>query len=118
MKYTKTKICVECPFKKGAMKAWLGVDDVNIVMTKVHSEEGYPCNMDMAGKPNDENGYAILDDVEQCVGAILHAEKTCKSYRNPDLYEMQNRLTNSTEKNNVLGFEFRDYHILKRKNKK
>jgi hypothetical protein len=95
MKFTKKVPCAECPFRKTAMRGWLGPDTAQEVMAKAHGEGGYPCHMDMVGQPKYPDGTVNCTNVEQCAGAILHANASCKSYRDPDLRAMQDRLKGS-----------------------
>jgi len=55
-----------------------------------------------------------IEEYAQCVGAILHANKTFKRYQNPRLAEMQ-RLTKAEDLAGILGFEFKTYHSKVRK---
>ena len=104
MKFNKKTPCSECPFRKTALPGWLGPDSAKSVMEKVHGEGGYPCHMDMDGKPKDASGNVDCTEVEQCAGAIFHANASCKSYRDPDLNKMQKRLGTDFQVLNRLEF--------------
>lgn len=107
--------CKECPFIKGCMKGWLGPDNADQVMQKVHSEQGYVCHMSIHQKPTIEGGGVDINKYgHQCIGAILHANQSCKSYRDPGLWQLQQDLRKEfgdKYEGKVLDFlEFREYH--------
>jgi hypothetical protein len=107
--------CKECPFIKGCAKGWLGPDTADEVMQKVHSEQGYVCHMSIAGKATLPDGTVdIQEHGHQCIGALLHANQSCKSYRDPKLWSLQrqlDKLYGVEFKEKVLDLlEFRAYH--------
>lgn len=106
------------------MPGWLGPDTIEAVMRKVHGEAGYTCHMsvssELAGLPEDE-AIVDIDNIEQCAGALMHANKTHKIYRNPELREHQERVKDIP----ILGKDFSEHHSVfgrklkcKRKRKK
>lgn len=99
--------CVECPFRKTATPGWLGPDSAKDVIAQVHSEAGYGCHMNLEGR-GDEEGMVPRDEVEQCAGAILHANLTHKSYRSEEMRDHQAALSKCKVK--VMGWEFLTYH--------
>jgi hypothetical protein len=98
--------CRECPFRREAPKGWLGPWTVEEVHSTVQGEGGLACHLDVGrngeGKP--------IEFYRPCVGSLLHANKTCKAYRNPRLAELQKLLKGSKHQESVLGFEFKEYH--------
>lgn len=111
MKHNLKTPCSECPFRTTAMKGWLGPDTPQEVMRRVHGESGYPCHMSVTEEakslPDDED--VTYDIVEQCAGAVIHANQTAKCYfRDPALAAHQD----TVGKTKVLGFEFLKYHTV------
>lgn len=109
MKFNKKAPCAECPFRKDAMAGWLGPDTPEEVLTKVHSEGGYPCHMDMEGKPTNKDGVDCTE-VEQCAGAVLSANASCKTYRDPELWAMQLKLREGAPTPILDQFQFLKHH--------
>jgi hypothetical protein len=73
------------------------------VLRKVHGEGGYVCHTSIAGDRQ--------KNARQCVGAVMHATKTFKAYRQPLLAELQQKLRGQEKKHPILDYqEFLDHH--------
>lgn len=115
MKHTKKSPCSECPFRKKSLPGWLGPDTAQAVISRVHGETGYSCHMDLENAPAIESGefagYLDTSNVEHCAGAVIHANLSCKSYRNPELRAQQDLLKGSKHEADVLNLkEFTEHH--------
>lgn len=110
MKIVMRPPCRECPFRRKALKGWLGPDSPREVWAKVHSDSpaGYPCHMDVA-KASDED-LTDPDSVEQCVGALVHAKKTCKQYSDKWRQAASDALAAIVPAKGILGIEFMEHH--------
>lgn len=113
--FKNTPPCKECPFIRGCVKGWLGPDTPEEVMEKVHSEAGYVCHMSIAGKPQLPDGTIDVQKYgHQCIGALLHATISCKSYRDPVMNQHQRavaeRFLESLRDDVLDALEFRVYH--------
>lgn len=109
MRHNRTTFCKECPFRPTAMKGWLGPHTAEEVFKIVHGEGGYACHMDTTKAAKDgraEDGVPSYDVVEHCAGAMMHANKTFKAYKSPEMAAHQDRV----KKQKVLGFEFLKHH--------
>lgn len=117
MKCIKKKVCAECPFRKNAIPGWLGPDTALEVTQKVHSEHGYVCHMSIDKKPTDEQGRVdVSKHGHQCIGAIIHANLSCKTYRpeNP-LSALQVECEGMEKEYEILKHpEFIKYHTRKK----
>lgn len=103
MRCVKVNPCKECPFMPKAVKGWLGPDTADQVMQKVHGEGGYVCHTSIAG--------GRQANARQCTGAILHANKSFKIYRNPKLRELQDKWDGKGKEFNVLDRQqFEEHH--------
>lgn len=91
MKQTRKNPCNECPFRKKSIAGWLGPWTVQSILQQAHGEAGLGCHVDVEKKKNlsDEE---LVEKVHICVGSIQHANKSFKSYRNPELRKMQDEL--------------------------
>lgn len=106
--------CRECPFVNGSPPGWLGPDGVEDVLRKAHGEGGYACHMSIAAAPVDDAGLVDLEEHgHQCTGALLHASKTNKVYRDKQLGSLQVQVEEQvgpTWIGRILGWDFREYH--------
>ncbi len=109
MKKCKTP-CPECPFRKASPPGWLGPWNVEELISVAHGEGGLACHMDV----NKKGEGMDVAEYQPCVGAIMHANKTCKNYVNPRLAALQQQLK-GVDVSNILGFEFREHHTKTRK---
>lgn len=79
------------------------------------SERGFACHMDIDKAINvkEENKKTLTNEnLEQCAGAIMFANKCAKRYQNPELATHQEKLRDSKEAEEVLGFlEFQKHHV-------
>jgi hypothetical protein len=110
MKHNLKKPCAECPFRRGSTPGWLGPDTVLDVLHAVHGEGGYSCHMDVEREAK-ATGNEVVDpgNVEQCVGAIMHANKCFKLYRPGPLRSHQNRVDWCDDDIMEID-EFREHH--------
>lgn len=114
-KCTNRKPCAECPFRKTSMRGWLGPDKPQDVLFKVHTGEMYYCHMDVAVKVEQAELSGVEldpDTVEHCVGALMHANKSCKRFRNPTLAAAQDRLESQDHSQILDVREFSQHHDL------
>ncbi len=111
MKQVLDNPCGECPFRKKSLAGWLGPWTVETILQQAHGEGGLACHVSVAAvqkrkpKITDEK---LMKEVHVCVGSIQHANRSCKSYRNPELRAMQDALGNGEEILNL--HEFRKHH--------
>jgi hypothetical protein len=118
LKHNKRKPCKECPFLKTSVAGWLGPDSAQEVTSRVHGEAEYPCHMDVdVSIKRDgsfiQNGHTCAhpDKVEQCVGAIICANKSFKRYRVPELAAHQDAVKGCPEEKDVMNaWEFKKHH--------
>jgi hypothetical protein len=118
MKFTLRPPCAECPFLKKSLPGWLGPDSPESVWAKVHSDDefGYSCHMDVdkVAKVNEdadtESWRFDPDGTEQCVGALLHAKKTAKSYSDKWREAAREVLSKLIPLEGILGIEFMAHH--------
>lgn len=100
-KQTKFKPpCGECPFKKTSMRGWLGAACNNPVefLMSAFGEAGHPCHM---------------DNEEQCTGAIVSANMSCKKFRPGPLADMQS-MAPKKHSNILTAPEFIAHHTLRK----
>lgn len=114
MKISLRPPCKECPFLKKSLPGWLGPDTPQNVWAKVHSDGpfGYPCHMDAEKVKADDGDLQDPDSVEQCVGAILHASKTCKMYEDKFKESARKALASAVGTDSILGMEFVQHHTI------
>lgn len=119
MKHEKKRPCGECPFYNDSLPGWLGNDSPQAVIDAVNSEGGYACHMSIdrvirkgGGVIHNGKLCANVDEVQQCVGAILCATKSFKLYRKGPLRSQQDCLDRLDEdRSNILDtWEFLKYH--------
>lgn len=117
MKISLRPPCRECPFLKKSIPGWLGPDTAESVWAKVHgdNEFGYPCHMDVdkvadQTQDDEELWREDPDSVEQCVGALIHAKKTCKSYNDKFRDAARDVLAKLIGVDAVLGMDFVKHH--------
>lgn len=111
MKITLRPPCAECPFLKKSAPGWLGSDTPEAVWGQVHSDGqfGYPCHMDV-DKIKGEADLTDPDSVEQCVGALVHASKTAKSYSDKWREAARGALAKLVPADAILGMDFMQHH--------
>lgn len=121
--YERLKMCKECPFRANAPPGWLGpltVDDLlqtvhgpYIPGTKVHvGDIGHMiCHVDiarLAAKGLDDD--QILEQGQQCVGAIRYANSACKDARDPEVLDFQERVAATPDQPVIPARMLREYH--------
>lgn len=91
--------CGQCPFRKDSAKGYLGGFTVEQTLEVAKSEQEFQCHKTRE-----------TDNTKECVGRLLFATKTCKSFKDPELeaLRLHAKETNSTE--NILGFDFKQHH--------
>lgn len=91
--------CGQCPFRKDSAKGYLGGFTVEETLEVAKSEHQFDCHKTRE-----------TDNTKECVGRLLFATKTCKSFKDPELeaLRLHAKETNSTE--NILGFDFKQHH--------
>lgn len=113
MKYIARPPCKTCPFRKDSLQGYLGPETVESIEKVVHGEGlGWSCHESIAGKPTMTDGKV---DVRKygtaCTGAILSATKSCKSYREGPLADLQRTMRGHKSTSDILNaWEFRAYH--------
>ena len=112
LKCKKTTPCKECPFLRTSIPGWLGPDTAEEVMQKVHGEGGYVCHTSIDGKPNLDDGTVdVAKYGHQCIGAVISASLSCKSYRDPNLNNLQKECKGMENTYPILGrMEFMTHH--------
>lgn len=93
------KTCIECPFRKDSVKGYLGGFSVEDTIAIANSEADFYCHLTR------ETG-----NEKQCVGRLLRAGKVCKSFKRFDLERERVSLKDSEERDNILGFDFKEHH--------
>ena len=83
MKCVRTKPCGDCPFRKEAMRGWLGVWEAEDILNQAHSEVGLPCH---SSYDNEKVTVAqALKTAHVCVGSLQNANNSFKLFVNPTL---------------------------------
>ena len=96
------KPCSECPFVKGSLQGWLGPWTAPNFIRQLMSEDGQMCHSTIT-----EDGV-ITPGTQICTGGLICANKSAKSYRNPDLRKLQEEV--GKDDNVMTAFEFKQYH--------
>jgi hypothetical protein len=99
MEFNKTKPCRECPFL-AQMAGWIGghstaKDFHELVQLDIRM----PCHMtteDFLEKPVKE---------QHCAGYAMYMNKMCKSSRDPDTRELQNKVRGKEAENLLFSFD-------------
>ena len=88
---TTQKPCGECPFRKNALPGWLGPwKSAEELLRPVMGEVGFICHMSLQTDYDEARG---IDESKHklCAGSLICANKSFKSYRNPDLAAAQKK---------------------------
>lgn len=116
MKHNKRLACVECPFRRDSLRGWLGPDKAEEVIRAVLGESEYACHMDVTRSIQTKGGVlydghvaAEPEDVEQCAGAVICANKSHKRYRHSELAGHQSQVERSDDQI-MTAWEFLEYH--------
>ncbi len=101
---TTSKPCKACPFRNTALAGWLGPWKPVDLIEQIMSEGGFSCHLTIKENGNPEG-------TQQCAGALISANKSCKSYRAPELNKAQQALLEHPDTNNVMDSrEFLEHH--------
>lgn len=94
--------CMECPFRRQSPRGWLGPwQSAQEILDQAFSEAGLACHMTV-------KQTGVVEGTTVCVGALVCANKSAKSYRDHDLHLLQK---NAKPDDGVLdAWEFRDHH--------
>lgn len=91
--------CNECPFRKDSKKGYFGPFQPAFYLEMAHGEKGIACH-----KYKHEERYRAA-----CVGALQHANASCKIYANPALNQLQREVGKSSK---ILDYmEFKVHHM-------
>lgn len=115
MKYVKRQPCSTCPFRVNSLQGYLGPESIESITRSTHGEFGWACHESIAGKPSDSKGLVDTNRYGQaCIGAVLSATKSCKSYRPGPLSDLQQKLRRDKKQPDVLDtWQFSKYHSQK-----
>ncbi len=98
MSVTK-KPCGECPFRKNSAKGYLGGFTIEETLSVAKSEHEFQCHKTRE-----------TDNVRECVGRLLFATKTCKSFKDSELEALRLHAKEHNSTENILGFDFKKHH--------
>lgn len=107
MKLKRTNPCNECPFRKAAAPGWLGPWNQDTILQQAHSESGLACHVDGLIKKKLPD-LELHDKVHVCVGGLMNANASCKSFRNPELREFAKKV--GTSPDILTAWEFKEHH--------
>lgn len=91
--------CGQCPFRKDSTKGYLGGFTLEETLEVAKSESPFECHKTRE-TPN----------TKECVGRLLFATKTCKSFRDPELEVLRLHAKETNSIDNILGFDFKKHH--------
>ncbi len=102
MKNHSIKPCHECPFRKNSLKGWLGGFTAEETYAAARSEAEFDCHLTRGEE----------QERKHCAGRLLHAKKTCKSFRNKELEQAKTEVIKNNSLDTILGFDFLEHHRL------
>lgn len=108
MKYNLTKPCNDCPFRRNAMRGWLGPWRVETLL-RVIGHSAFACHQTIRpGGDYDEEAPHL----ESCAGMAIFLNNKVERSRDPSNAYHQGLLKNSEHATGVFSssMEFTDYH--------
>lgn len=110
-KFTRKKMCSECPFRAIAPCGWLGPHTPDHMNQVAHSDAGFICHtsvkqMQDCGKSGDD----IADKGQQCVGMSRYRISVSKWPRDLGQSDFQRSLELVEDQPTIAPFKFLEYH--------
>jgi len=112
--YKQTKMCSDCPFRKKAMKGWLGPWQPEEIQQMIHGENKYICHSDINKRSSVGQSESQIDEQGQhCVGFLRYRTKVCKTSRDEDQRAHQYKLKEIDDQEVIDAFQFVAHHTEK-----
>lgn len=111
--FERKVMCDECPFRKKALRGWLGPHSIEDIEKVVHSEEPFICHKSIAemiheGIPEGDPQLEVQG--QHCVGMLRYRTAVCKLSRDPEVYQVQQELKTVLDQSLIAPFKFREHH--------
>lgn len=87
MKCVRKKMCNDCPWRRESMAGWLGNEAPEPFVARAHSEQAYPCHVEVDYTDPEWEATLELDDTgpHQCAGLAVFRSNVGKLPRDPEV---------------------------------
>lgn len=110
-KYTREKMCRECPFRAASLRGWLGPHTIEYFEDLIARDVGFICHTDVGRKlARDMSEDEIKIEGQHCVGMLRYLNGMLKLSRDPDRAAAQRAIRDVPDAPTIPPREFRDHH--------